>query len=231
MAKIEESSPTDHSRKRSSSLTDSPSYHLHISHRKTRSRKKHTNSSSTTDSSKQDVSNRPYITRASSHNDVIEDTQPTKITKSKSAQDLQPPIFETKENIQMHYSNKGSNQGYNTLGKSKPPKDTLNRFAEPKDSLTRHSQPELQTTQLGPSYPQYPTFDPSVYSPPPETISYHYGYPFNHYPHYNAGPPYQSVEYGDITQGWVPSLLEYSSRASVCETSSVSSRKEVSSVR
>ena len=162
----------------------------------------------------------PRRNSQSETNETVPGAQ-TRITKSKSAQDLQPPLFDTNENIQLQYSN--------TRGTANPSTAPRDRYQKPSRVRARNSHPELYFSQnLPTTHPVYqPTYAPSrtfgVYYP----INPAYPYPVRgvtasrHY-------PLDRSDYSDISLDLIPSLTEFSSRSSVCESSSAYSRKEVS---
>ena len=225
LSKIEESSSHDHSRKRSSSLTECPPHRLRVSHRNSRPNRSKPGQTGIT-TSEQNLTNlqKSYPTRTSSQSDVIDEDKPVQITKSQSAQDLQPPKFETNQNIQLQYSQTRVGQTY--------PQTTVKRETS-SEFPSILSQPDLYPTQIAKTNYHPEPGDPSTFyplSPEPRDPSYHPAYGSYYYPQTNMGVHPQVLDpsdYEDITMEWIPSLGEYSSRASICETSSVTSRKEV----
>lgn len=162
----------------------------------------------------------PIITaRRKSQSEASDNGVQTRITKSRSAQDLQPPIFETNKNIQQQYSNTRSGGDPNATA-------TLGRHRNQGNFRSRNSQPELYRSQNTPISPPH-----SVMHAP---VTYGVYYPINPahlHPLRGAPPRYgmENADYSDISLDIIPSLNEYSSRSSVCESSSAHSKKEVRS--
>ena len=233
LSKIEESPNPELSRKRSSSLTDCPQHRLHVPHRNSRKNRSKPVQTGAATSNEQYVSNyrRWNVARTASQSDVIEADQPLQISKSRSAQDLQPPIFETNQNIQMQYSQNratGQSHSHNILNRN-----WSSETSEPPTTLSHPDLNTLRQPQKPSTYYNPNTGEPgSVYSllPDPRDQSYHPANLPNAYSSVTVEYPqaFESTSHDDITMDFIPSLNEYHSRASVCETSSVSSRKEVS---
>ena len=224
LSKIEESPSPESSRKRSSSFTNSPPHRLHVAHRSGRGRKgAGSPKSDAIPPSSSSYEKQRTFTRTASQGDITEDTPPV-ITKSRSAQDLQPPVFDTNQNIRMQYL---SNRSVNSSGNGGMPR-------KPNASLpSKLSQPDLRENEAvvqntAPSAALRPAFH-AVYNYPQYQMHSVYSYPTPNHLQYIQQRDDCVAMTGDLSSDIFPSLSEYSSRASVCESASASLKKEVRS--
>ena len=162
---------------------------------------------------------------------------PGPITKSRSSQELQPPksdsIPQTNPNQPPHQDLTHTRSGswlYGSQG-AKTPLRAMDMGPAPNPTHTGYRMdqpPSYSTHSLNRSH-QKTSNSRDVVSQPTSLVS-------TNSPHQTEEPPIMTNAqrdmlnnevYQDIGMGWVPSINDYSSRASVCESASIHSRREV----
>ncbi|CAK8690228.1 unnamed protein product [Clavelina lepadiformis] len=256
LPKIVEVSPLEQMRKRSSSMSDPPSNHTSHPRRGPKTKSKNDRGTLKSKHQPQYLQSpfieARNVQQAFAAQSAIEAAPGT---TEKNPPELQPPIFDTNLNIRMQYQNRNNLPQTAPAGQMFTQVDGyFPALAEQRLTRDPPSIPGVHNVVGPPPQYYYPVnqfnggehqYTPPLPHAPPVGEIYpnqphpSYGYPIH--PHYHQ--PYAEAQayglmtnsqrdmlnnevYQDIGMGWVPSLHDYSSRASVCESASAQSKKE-----